>query len=957
MDPPPQSLATALQDLYRVERQLGRGGMADVYLAQDLRHDRPVALKVMRPELSGLLGRERFVREIEIASRLQHPSILPLFDSGSADGSLFYVMPFVEGETLRQLIDREKQLGLDDVLAIAQDVADALEYAHSHGVVHRDIKPGNILLAPAATSSRNGGGGWRALVADFGIARAITAAAQGDLTTRGLAVGTPTYMSPEQASGQSDVDGRSDLYSLACVVYEMLAGQPPFSGPTPQAVAARHLYDSPPSLRTVRPSLPAQFQRVLEKGLAKVRADRYRTVGEFVAELERAGRATDRGGRFRLIAVAAAVGATAVLALLWPRTTTNNALLDRNKVVVFPLAEIPSGRQAGGMGEAIAVLIESALEHTEPLRWIDGGQRLDPSQRTDPGRVIPAVARRIAQGQRARWYTTGSILVHAESATVILQLNDTQGDSLVSQATAAAPIDRAPQAGLRAVNQLLVPILAGGRRVDLSSLEERRPAAVASWLQGEQAYRRGHFDTALTYLVRAVEEDSALALAAVRGAQAASWENLLPQAATLASVALARVALLPDRQAEFTRGLVHYLGGSADSAVHWLSRALTRSPEWTEAHMALGEVYHHLLPSGTLPSESIARKAFLAAAADTGFAPAHFHLAEIAIESGDLVSAEKELERFAQPAGEGEGRDLRLALACARGGPAAVDWVEVVGRDPSLVLSASKMLSAAGAYPKCVESGARTLLGKSRDVAARQGAFILLRNLWAAEGRIPELLHVVDSVTTNGWWQVGSAVFPLMSLAGLTEVEPQVQASVVRLRGTYGAAYLDSLDSGRLLLLGTWYAHSGEGREADRFEVELRNRAQATGDRAARLGADALAAHLRLARGDSAGAIEALRRLSPVAQREFIAWGTTEALPVERMTLAELLAAAGDQAGALAVAEQLDHPAPVAFLPFLPASLALRYSAARALGQRERAAEYRDRLEALGRADLIPVQE
>lgn len=266
------------------------------------------------------------------------------------------------------------------------------------------------------------------------------------------------------------------------------------------------------------------------------------------------------------------------------------------------------------------------------------------------------------------------------------------------------------------------------------------------------------------------------------------------------------------------------------------------------------------------------------------------------------------------------------------------------------------MLSAGGAYPACVEAGARALLAQSTDQGSRQGGFILLRNLWAAEGRAADLFRLVDSVGRTGWWQVGSVAYPLVGLAGLTGAVPKVEESVARLQESYGSAYLDSLDSGRLLLLGTWYAQSRRIGEAEQMAARLSDRAKA-GDRPARLGAEALGAHLRLAHGDTIGAIQALRRLSPVAQREFIAWGTTEGLPMERITLARLLAATGDQAGALAVAEQLDHPAPVAFLPFLPVSLALRYSAARTLGRNEQAAEYRDRIEALGRADLIPVQE
>src|SRR5436309_2472880 len=214
-------LTAALADRYRIERELGHGGMATVYHAEDLKHHRQVAIKVLRPELATAVGPERFLREIETTANLRHPHILPLYDSGEAAGFLYYVMPLVEGESLRDRLNRDKQLPIDDALEIAREVADALGYAHSRGVIHRDIKPANILL------ERD-----HAVVADFGIARAVSAAGTEKLTETGLALGTPTYMSPEQSAGESDLDGRSDLYALGCVLYEMLAGQPPFSGPT-----------------------------------------------------------------------------------------------------------------------------------------------------------------------------------------------------------------------------------------------------------------------------------------------------------------------------------------------------------------------------------------------------------------------------------------------------------------------------------------------------------------------------------------------------------------------------------------------------------------------------------------------------------------------------------------------------------------------------------------------------
>ncbi len=267
-------LQAALTSHYTIERELGRGGMACVFLAQDVKHRRPVAMKVLRPEVAAVVGAERFLREVEVIARLTHPHILPLHDSGEAAGFLYYVMPFVEGESLRERLNREKQLPLDDALQIAREVADALSYAHSHGLVHRDIKPENILLESE-----------HAVVADFGIARAITAAGGEQLTATGVAVGTPAYMSPEQAMGEEPLDGRTDVYGLGCVLYEMLAGQPPYTGPTPQAIIARCLTQPLPPLRPLRETIPAAVEQAIARALARVPADRFATAAQFAEAL------------------------------------------------------------------------------------------------------------------------------------------------------------------------------------------------------------------------------------------------------------------------------------------------------------------------------------------------------------------------------------------------------------------------------------------------------------------------------------------------------------------------------------------------------------------------------------------------------------------------------------------------------------------------------------------------
>ena len=396
-----ERLRASLADRYRLERELGQGGMATVYLAEDLKHSRKVAIKVLRPELAAVLGPERFLREIETTANLRHPHILPLFDSGSAWGPdmsgpnnyLYYVMPLVEGESLRDRLDREKQLPIEDALRIAREVADALSYAHGRGVIHRDIKPENILLE-----------GGHALVADFGIARALTGAGAERLTDTGLAVGTPAYMSPEQAAGERDIDGRSDLYALGCALYEMLAGQPPFSGPTVESIVRQHLTAPPPPITQLRPAVSATIAAALERALAKNPADRFSPVGQFAEALsapQAAGVPASPGfsPRQKLIAALVVLGVLAAAVLLVRRVGRGDSPLaigQTMQVTRDPGLEIdpalsPDGslvayaagqaartqifvRQVGG-GRTIALTSDSTQGYRWP-RWSPDGSQI-----------------------------------------------------------------------------------------------------------------------------------------------------------------------------------------------------------------------------------------------------------------------------------------------------------------------------------------------------------------------------------------------------------------------------------------------------------------------------------------------------------------------------------------------------------------------------------------------------
>jgi TolB-like protein/tetratricopeptide (TPR) repeat protein len=365
-------LQRALSGRYRIERELGVGGMAVVYLARDLERDRDVALKVLRLELGSIAGAERFDREIRLAARLVHPNILPLLDSGSVDGRPWYTMPFVDGESLRARLEREMQLPLDEALRLTSEVADALAHAHAQGILHRDIKPENILLAAG-----------HALVADFGIARALGDAGE-RLTSIGIMLGSPAYMSPEQSSGAQQLDARSDLYALASVTYEMLAGERPFTGPSAQAVIGKRLSQPPPSVRVIRPSVPDHIDAALRRALAPIPVDRFATTTEFARALTDPGPTSGAGivastrssrARWKAIAGAVTLVAVALLALRLVRdreppaaaTSADGAI----RLAVLPFRLIGPDSSDNYLAQGLTEEVTSALANLSGLRVID----------------------------------------------------------------------------------------------------------------------------------------------------------------------------------------------------------------------------------------------------------------------------------------------------------------------------------------------------------------------------------------------------------------------------------------------------------------------------------------------------------------------------------------------------------------------------------------------------------
>ena len=426
-------LSTALADRYRIERRLGEGGMATVFLAEDLKHKRKVALKVLKPDLAAVLGAERFIQEITTTAGLQHPHILPLFDSGEADGFLYYVMPYIEGETLRDKLDRETQLGVDEAVEMARNIADALDYAHRSGVIHRDIKPENILLHDG-----------RPVVADFGIALAVSAAAGGRMTETGLSLGTPHYMSPEQATAEKDLSARSDVYSLASVLYEMLTGEPPHMGNSAQQIIMKIVTDTPRPVSELRKSVPPNVTAAVAKALEKLAADRFESARAFAEALgndafslgvttdERVTTSSPRRSWVGAMA-ATAVGGVVVGALLWsfvrPGTETQLTTTYTRILLSQVGAEAMPGfvQTAALAPDGSAVVFADSVEGGEWQLWLkEQGERqpIRLEQRAGRNPLILPLAKFSPDGQSIAFFDDDRLKRVARSGGTVVTLSD-----------------------------------------------------------------------------------------------------------------------------------------------------------------------------------------------------------------------------------------------------------------------------------------------------------------------------------------------------------------------------------------------------------------------------------------------------------------------------------------------------------------------------------------------------
>ena len=944
MDDVLRRLKEALADRYTVEREIGRGGMSLVYLAQDLRNQRKVALKVLRPELTESMGAKRFLREIKISANLEHPHILPLFDSGEADGLLYYTMPFVEGESLRDRLKREGPLPLEDAVQIATEVGEALSCAHEHGVVHRDIKPENVLLTSGI-----------ARVADFGIARARTEAGEFNSTTdANIAIGTPEYMSPEQAGGSDTLDGRTDIYSLGCVLYEMLAGEPPFTGRTLQAIIAKHLGEKVPTLTVVRPGIPLKVVKVIEKALAKVAADRYQTASDLASALVLgvSGKTVAAHAVRRWIARSTAVVFAAVALVVW-FLWSRPLPLDLNRIVAYPF-EV-SG--AGGEEEArlerdIAYLIVSALDNHGGVKWIEGWDLLEPPYREDIGTATDRELLRAARSNGAGYFLDGQIRLWGDSARVILALHSTEDDSRVARRDTAGLRSDTEHIAYRAVAGVLLSLIPDVGRLGVAAVTGRGHEAIQPFVRAEREFYYGRYRQAFEHYASAVEADSSFALAAVKGAQAASWMHNQSAATELVSVAMDHVETLPPLWAHFARGFDSYLSGRADSAVYHFEQAIALDDEWPEGWMGLGETYQHLLPSRT-PQDSLATDAFLNVYQRTeGYAPALYHLAEYAIREGDFLAASNYLEEYRRVEPDTTVLAIpELALACAEESPAVVDWRSYVLADVEHVFQAGRLLGVGGAYPECAIAAWRAVLAHDTTWSKRWafGTFVGLQSMLSAMECTQDLQLLLDSAAAKGLGRAGK-LFYIVDAAVGAPVDADAEFLADSLRDE-----LETLPANRLWFLATWDLFRGRADDARAVHETLMTLAD-TNRAAARMAAG-LSPRVQLAEGDTAAALLRFESLTATAPRQVLSY-PWESLGFERLTYARILLERGEYEEAFRVASVFDSPgaASLIFSAFLPASLQLRFWAAQGMGNQQLSKRMRERLTRLGRGDLVDTR-
>jgi eukaryotic-like serine/threonine-protein kinase len=684
-----ERLRAALAPRYRILSELGHGGMATVYLAEDLKHDRRVAVKVLRPELAATLGPERFLREIQIAAVLAHPHILPLHDSGEAGGFLYYVMPYLEGETLRDRLVRQRQLPVAEAVRVAREVSDGLDYAHGRGIVHRDIKPENILFM-----------GGHAVIADFGVASAVGLAGGTRLTQSGWSLGTPMYMSPEQALGQDDVDGRSDVYALGCVLYEMLAGEPPFHASSPQAVLAKKLSESPPRLTHLRETVSPELEEAVRRALAKVPADRFDTAAEFAQAATRVGSqdapasSAPRSARKRVGWSAALVVGVFVVALIgvaiWRLRVTDGSnpaqrLVRPTTVAVLPFENLGPAENEyfpAGITDEITTRLGSASGiSVVPRRAAQRYTRSDMTMR-EIGRKLGVDYLLVGS---VRWDEKASGSRNVRIALELLQARDERQLWATTYDRVIDDIFEVQSDIAGQVVERLGVALPEDERSRLRARPTGNHEAYILYLKGRYFWNKrteGNIQIALDYFQRAVDLDPSYSLAWVGIADTwifRGWYSLLAprEAFPKAEAAVLKALEFDSTLAEAHASMAHIhlefdhdwaaaereyrraiqLNSRYPTAHHWYGGFLSAMGRHEEA-LQQAETARRLDPLSLIIQTWIGLRYYFARKyedaipeylkaleLDRDFAPAHWHLGWVYEQTGDFQKGVSEAER------------------------------------------------------------------------------------------------------------------------------------------------------------------------------------------------------------------------------------------------------------------------------------------------------------------------
>ncbi len=646
MDDLQSRLTAVLSSQYRVDRELGGGGMSRVFLGEDLQLGRKVVLKVLPPDLAAGLSVERFRREIHLAAQLQHPNIVPLHAAGEAGGLLYYTMPLVEGESLRTRLTREGEQPIREVIRILRDVADALAYAHEHGVVHRDIKPDNVLV------SRHHG-----LVTDFGVAKALVSSGggQGTTTSVGVALGTPAYMAPEQAAADPHADHRVDIYALGVLGYEMLTGHPPFSGPTPQSVLAAQVTERPKPVVALRSSVPANLAGLIMRCLEKKPADRYQAAEEILQALE--AMTTPSGGTaptlatrlrprrkdlLKVVLTLLAIGAIAV-ALRWSRRSElPTAKLSESVVAVLPFRITGADPSVAYLGDGMVDLLAARLtgeggpRAVDPRVAIASYTRVLKMEEELGGDAALTVARRLGAGQ----VIDGGIVGPSNRLVLTASLRGVPSGTVRAQTSVQGPVDSLATLIDRLVAQLL--LVGAGESERVTTISASLPA-LRAYPEGQGAHRQGRYEQAITSYKRALEVDSTFALAALGLAAASQWgapNSDFDGGARLAWAARERLSQRDRTLLEAETGPNYPKPPSQAELLAARERAVQSVPDRAESWYQLGDQYHHW---GTVLGfedawERAAPALRHALELDSSFASPLVHLTERAVGMGDTAA-------------------------------------------------------------------------------------------------------------------------------------------------------------------------------------------------------------------------------------------------------------------------------------------------------------------------------